>query len=153
LRLKQSAYHLLLLTGLLLVVTSFLLNQNRTIDIHVHDTYYVITQGHFFIFLAIIVWVLWILYMVTNKVLYSKSLTWVHVIITLVTLLFLLFFLNNGGDIFNPKPRRYLDYSNFTTFNRYERDTRWITYITIALLFGQVTFFVNLIVGIVKRVT
>lgn len=153
LRLKQSPYHLLLLTGLVLVVTSFLINQSRTIDIHVHDTYYVIAQGHVFIFLAFIVWVLWALYLVTRKILYSKSLTWVHVIITLVTLLFLLFLLNFGGDILNPRPRRYLDYSNWTTFNRYEQNTRWIAYIMIALLFGQITFVVNLIVGIVKRVT
>ena len=139
--------------GLVLVLTSFFLHQDKTLDIHVHDTYYVIAQGHVYIFLALVVWFLWALYLVTRKILYSKSLTWIHVIITLLTLLFLLFLLNFGGDLFNQSPRRYLDYSVWKTFNRYEQDTRWITYFTIALLLGQITFFVNLIVGIVKRVT
>ena len=153
LRLKQNPYHLLLLTGFALILTTFFLTQNRTIDIHVHDTYYVIYQGHIYYFFAFIVWVLWCLYLLTRKVLYSKALTWIHVIITLLTLLFLLFLLNFGGDILNQSPRRYLDASNWTAFNRYEQDKRWITYTMIALFLGQITFIVNLIVGIIKRVT
>jgi heme/copper-type cytochrome/quinol oxidase subunit 1 len=150
-RLKQSPYHLLLLTGLVLVLISFFLDQSKTVDIHVHDTYYVIAQGHVFIFFAFIVLVLWFLYLLTKKFLYSKSLTWTHVIITLFPLLFLLFLLNFGSDIINPRPRCYLDYSNWNKFNAYNRDMRWISYITIALLLGQIIFIVNLIIGIVKR--
>lgn len=152
-QLKQSPYHLLLLTGLVLVLTSFFINQNRTIDIHVNDTYYVITQGHVFIFSAFIISVLWALYLVTRKILYSKSLTWIHIIVTLVTLLFLFFLLNFGSNILNPSSRRYLDANNRTTFNMHEQYTRWNVYIMIALIFGQVTFILNLIIGIVKRVT
>ena len=152
LRLKQSPYNLLLLAALVLVLISFFLNQDRTVDIHLHDTYYIIAQGHLFLFFAVIVWFLWFLYLLTAKVLYSTSLTWTHVAITLSTVLFLLFLLNFGGDIFNPRPRRYFDYSSWNSFNVYSRNMRWITYITIALLLGQITFVVNLIAGIVKRV-
>ena len=144
---------MLLLTGLLLVLASFIMTQERTVDIHLHDTYYVIAQGHVFIFLAFIVWVLWFLYLLTRKLLYSKTLTWIHVIITLLTLLFLLFLLNFGGDTFNPTPRRYLDASNWTTFNRYEQGMQWIAYTLLALFLAQIIFIVNLIVGIIKRVT
>jgi hypothetical protein len=150
-RLKQSPYHLLLLTGFVLVLTSFFLNQNKTVDIHFHDTYFVMSQGLVFFFFAFIVWVLWFVYLLTRKILYSKSLTWTHVIITLLTLLILLFLLNFGGNIFDPKPVRYLDYSNSNAFNTHNPDM--ISYITIALLLGQITFIVNFIAGIVKRIT
>jgi heme/copper-type cytochrome/quinol oxidase subunit 1 len=136
-----------------LVLASFTLTQDRTIDIHLHDTYYVIAQGHVFIFLAFIVWFLWFLYLLTRKVLYSKTLTWIHVVTTLLTLLFLLSLLNFGGDIFNLSSRRYLDASNWTTFNRYEQGMRRIAYTLIVLLLGQIVFVVNLIVGIIKSVT
>lgn len=143
---------MLLLTGLVLVLTSFFMNQNRTFDIYIHDTYYVINQGHVFLFLAFIISVLWALYLVARKILYSKSLTWIHVIITLVTLLLLFFLLNFGSNILNPSSKRYLDANN-QTFNMDEQYTGWIAYIIIALILGQVTFIVNLIIGIVKRVT
>jgi len=152
LRLKQNPYHFLLLTGLVLVLSTFFLKEDRSIDIHVHDTYYVIAHGHVFYFLAFLVWVLWFLYLLTRKILFSTSLTWVHVVLTLLAILFLLFLLNVGADIFNSRPVRYLDYSNWTTFNGFQRSNRWIAYTTGALLLGQITYVVNLVAGTVKRI-
>ena len=98
----------------------FSCNQSKTVDIHFHDTYYIIAQGHLYLLLAFIVWLLWFLFMLTKK-LYSKGLTWAHVIISFLTVLFLLFLLNVGGDILNPTRRRHLDYSNLNTFDQYSR--------------------------------
>jgi hypothetical protein len=149
-QLKQRPYHLLLLTWLALVIISFFQDKKKTIDIHFGDTYYVIAQSHVFIFFAFIVWTLWFLYLLTRKILYSKSLTWIHVSITVVTLLFLLCMLKFVGNIFTQTPGRYTG-NNWNTFELYNRSVKWIFYITIALVLAQVIFIVNLVKGIVKR--
>ena len=139
---------MLLLTGFVLVLAAFLLGQDNTVDIHVHDTYFVIAQGYFFILLAFAAWILWILYLLTRKILHSKSLTWIHVIITILLLLLLLFLVNFGAD---PLPRRYLDFNNLFVFNRDHQNRGWIAYSFCALVFAQITFIVNLMIGIFKR--
>ena len=130
----------------------FFPDQNRTIDIRVRDTYYVIAQRNVFVFLAFVFWIMWFLYLITRKVLYSRSLIWAHVSITLVTMLILLFLLSFSSNAFNQPPRHVLDYSVWKPFGNYEQGTRWIAYITIVLLLGQITFIVNLVVGLFKRV-
>jgi heme/copper-type cytochrome/quinol oxidase subunit 1 len=149
---KQKPYSLLLWTGLFLVLTSFfILKQNNSVDIHLHDTYFVIAHTHVFWLLAIVALIVWILYLLTNKILYSKALTWTHIIITMLTLL--LFALNLFFDncFINPVPRRYYDYSNWNSFNNYTTLTKAIGISIFVLLLGQFIFVINFIMGLFKR--
>ena len=87
LQIRNKPYHLLLLTGLILVFTSvFFYDRNSTVDLHVLDTYFVIAHAHILWLLAIMASAVWIIYLLTKKILYSKALTWSHVIITLLIL-------------------------------------------------------------------
>ena len=150
-RLKQYPFHLLLLTGFALLLTTFFLDSKATIDIHIHDTYFVFAQRQVYYIFVVVVWFLWLLYLLTRKVLYSTAFIRMHVIVTLVTIFLLLLLLNTGGNIFNAKPKRFFDYNDWNTFNRYQRATSWFNYVLLFLLVGQITFIVNLVVGIVKR--
>jgi hypothetical protein len=151
LRLKQNPYHLLLLTGFALILTTFLLPQNKTVDIHFHDTYYIIAQVQLHYLFAGIIWLLWLLYLPTRKVLHSISLTWAHVIITLLSIMMLLFLLNFDGLIFNSSPGREMDHGLWKTFNRYDRNFKWAGLALSSLLPGQILFVINLVLGIFKR--
>ena len=151
-QLKRNPYHLLLLTALLLFLSSFLVRQGKTVDIHLHDTYIVIAQAHVMWLFTSMVWLLWLLYLLTRKLLYSQSLTWVHVIITLVTVVLLVFPLYFGSSMFEAPVRRENDHSNWSAFEEYSRNIKIFSYCIAALIFGQVTFAINLVAGLFKRV-
>ncbi len=74
-----------------------------------HDTYFIIAQTHIFLLLAILAFVVWSFYFLTNKMLYSKALTWTHVIITILTLALFAATLFFGEGLLNLRPRRYYD--------------------------------------------
>ena len=149
---KQKPYNLLLLTGLILVLTSFfVLKQNNSVDIHIHDTYFVIARTHVFWFLAILALFVWTLYLLTNKILYSKALTWIHVIITILTLLLFAFTLSFGDSFMNSTPRRNYDYSDWNSFDNTTGFTKAIAISIFVLLYGQVIYVINFIAGLIKR--
>lgn len=149
LRLKQQPYHLLLLAALALVLTSFFHNGGRTVDIHVHDTYFVLTYGSVFMVLAFGVWILWFLYQLTHKALYSKGLTRIHVVTTLLTVVFLLLLLYLGEP--ESQPGSHVDYRN--AYDETHQRRKGITYSLNALLLGQLTFVIHVFLGSIKRFT
>lgn|GEM_PF-689136 len=149
---KQRPYHLLLLTGLLLFLTSFLvLHESGAIDIYLHDTYFVIAHNHILWLLTILALFVWILYLLTVKILYSKALTWIHIIATILTILLLTLALFIGDNFMNPTPRRYYDYSNWNSLGNYTTFAKAISTIIFVLLLGQFVFVINLVAGFVKR--
>jgi cytochrome c oxidase subunit I len=138
-------------TAFIFILTSFcILKQSNSVDIHLHDTYFVIAYTHIFWLLAVLAFFVWTLYLLTNKILYSRALTWTHVIMTILTLLIFaltLFF----GDIFmNPTPRRYYDYSSWNSFDNYTTFTKAIGITIFVSLFGQFIFVINFIAGLFK---
>lgn len=153
-QLKQRPYNLLLLTGLILVLTSFFLfDGNSAVDIHLHDTYFVIAHTHIFWLLAILAFFMWTLYLLTNKILYSKSLTWTHIIVTILTLVLFASTLFIGDGHINPMPRRYYDYSNWNSLDMYSTLIKVGAITLFILLLGQINFVINFIVGIFKSKT
>jgi heme/copper-type cytochrome/quinol oxidase subunit 1 len=154
LQIKKKPYHLLLLTALIFILTSiFLLKQSNSVDIHLHDTYFVIAHTHIFWLLAVLALFVWTLYLVTNKFLYSKALSWIHITITILTLFLFALTLFSSDSFMNPAPRRYYDYSNWNSIDNYTMFTKAIAIIIFVLLFGQLLYVVNLIVGLFKRRT
>jgi len=149
-RIKSRPYNLFLLAGIIFVVSSlFTINQNKTVDIHLHDTYYIIGRTHILWLLTFLAFFVWALYILTNRFLLSKALTWAHVIITLLTLLLLETFFF-GFNFTDHPTRRYLDYSNWNSFDVYAQYSKTIVIIVIALVLGQVVFVVNFIGGLFK---
>jgi cytochrome c oxidase subunit 1 len=142
---------LLLLTGIVFVLSSlFTFNQNSTVDIYLQDTYYIIGRTHILWLLTFLVFFVWTLYILTNRFLLSKALTWAHVIITLLTLLLLIGTLFFGYNFSNLTTRRYVDYSNWKSFDAYAKYSKAIAVIVIALFLGQVVYLINFIGGLCK---
>ena len=151
LQMKQKPYNLLLWTGLILVLTSFfILKQNNTVDIHLHDTYFVIAHTHIFWLLAFLALFVWTLYLLTNKIMFSKALVWTHIIITIMTILLFALSLFFGDSFINPTPRRYYDYSSWNSFDNYTTFTKAFGVTIFVLLFGQFIFVIIFIVGLFK---
>ncbi|HYE54987.1 MAG TPA: hypothetical protein VD996_09100 [Chitinophagaceae bacterium] len=127
---KTKPYHLLLFAGIVFVLLSFFANnQNNTLDLHLHDTYYIIATMHVLWALAFLALLTWTLYTVTSGFLYSKVLTWAHVGLTLVTLLFLTWAVFFGNVAYSGT----------------------IAVVAIILLLTQLVFFVNFFGGVFKR--
>jgi hypothetical protein len=138
-------YNLLLLAGLAFLITSFFI-QKRTIDIHVHDTMYVLAGASLLWFAAIGVYALYGVYLLTNKFLFSCWLTWLHVVLTILALTIVICF-----PLFATQ-RRYLDLSSVNSYNRFSEAAKIIQPAQIAFLFAQVLLVVNIVAGMVKRV-
>ena len=149
---KQKPYHLLLLTALaFLLISFFILKDNNAIDIHLHDTYFVIAHTHVFWLLAILCLFVWILYVITNKILFSKALTWVHVIFTILAMIIFVSDFYFANIFSNIKPRRYYDFSSWVSFRHASEFVKAIGIALILFLSGQIIFVINFIAGIFKR--
>jgi hypothetical protein len=84
-KLLQS-HHLLALASALLFLLSFLITGDQTVDIHFHDTYFVIDGATFIRSLGTLLLICWGIYLVTNRILLSRWLTWIHIMMTLVAI-------------------------------------------------------------------
>ena len=68
---RERPYNLLLLSAILILIASFF-SFEQTLDIHLHDTYFVITLRQIFRYATIALLVLWVLYKLTNRSKFSK---------------------------------------------------------------------------------
>ncbi|HEX8315730.1 MAG TPA: hypothetical protein VF609_12090 [Flavisolibacter sp.] len=137
-RLFVPLYNCFGTAGFVLLGLSFL-QHRQTIDIHVHDTYYVIGVDFICIVLGCFFLLLWMTYQLFKKRLYASLLTNIHVIVTFVCIA-LLFVQAYAGT-----PRRYVDYSTFSSVNRI------IPFVILLLLAAQFLFLFNIIAGLFKR--
>ncbi|MBO9732557.1 MAG: hypothetical protein J7623_28195 [Chitinophaga sp.] len=82
---KRRPYHLLLLAALLAFVLSLFM-YNRQVDIHLYDTY-IVTSATFLLWPPMLFFtIIGLLYLSLHRFLPRKTLTWLHVILTLATL-------------------------------------------------------------------
>src|SRR5687768_6564218 len=79
----SKPYILLAFIGALLLLLSFFSN-DRTIDIHVHDTVFIIPASHIFGSLGFLLLFFWLIYNLAYKIIFSKALAWIHIISTIV---------------------------------------------------------------------
>jgi heme/copper-type cytochrome/quinol oxidase subunit 1 len=139
-------YNFLSFLGIVLIIISFFV-VSSTIDIHLHDTYYIIGYQQFFWLIALIILFFALLYRITNQVLLSKFLTWLQIIITLLSFIALIAFIFWG----NEATRRYIDVSAWNSFHRLSVISKIISWIVLIFIFGQVVFIVNIIGGLIKK--
>jgi cytochrome c oxidase subunit I len=148
---KQRPHNLLLLTAILLFIAA-LSGFNSGFDIYFHGTYYVVSSIWP---LTIILISFWLVYWFTSHILFSKALTWTHIILMIICSMLLviipLIFTYSYAGIAGA-PRRYYDYSSFNGFKINENLTPKILITIFILLLGQTIFVLNLIVGIFEKV-
>lgn len=145
---KSRPYNLLLLLAIVLLLVSILTNADKVIDIHIHDTMFVIAYRHFLWLLASVSISLWLLGLLTGKFLKSNILSWAHVVATVLPLIVL-----SLGLLMHESDSNEIGEINSDNWKNYYVDT-YATAFTIAsiiLLLGQSLFLLNVVLGLVKR--
>lgn len=148
---KRRPYHLLLLTAILFFIATFFVN-NQALDMHLHDTYFIISLPHLFWLIIILLLIFWMLYLFTKRILFSKVLTWTHIVLlvlTSISLVPILFYSNFQGKA--RSPRRYYDINNWETMAQPDGLAKGIVVIFGAIFLGVLIYVINFIMGLIKR--
>ena len=89
-KIKRNPFHLLLLNAFFLFFVSLFI-PNKEIDIHFHDTYFILPIKYLIWFPTLVQFAFWIFYLTTKQYLFSNLLSWIHILLLLSTSLFTLF--------------------------------------------------------------
>ena len=144
---KRKPYFLLLIASILFVALIFIPNSETTLDINVHDTYYVIKHSHLYGLLAVIMFTLFALYWSFDKgeLRVIKSFSYIHIYGTLIGVLGLFF---PYGLIFKwTHPTQ----PEFPLFDDYEQTNLYISLSALLFLIAQLLFIINIFVSIIKK--
>jgi cytochrome c oxidase subunit I len=154
LRLKQRPYNLLLLTAVLLFVAE-LISINSALAIGLHDTYYTFPLTYFIWTPTFLLVLFWFLYVATKHFLFSKALVWAHIVLTIITSVYILalpFLLSKTFEGLAGMPRRYYDIGQTKTFTFFVYFAKSAILLAFVLALGQLTYLVNLGVGLYRRI-
>ena len=138
-------YSLFLFTGLIFIIPGFLYPK-QTIDIHFHDTYFVIANLQFFTAFIMLYLFFWIAYSVANHITYKRSLVWLHYFLMTISTAVILSFI-----LFGSLGSRYVGVDFNYVWNRFSKFQFVAGIAFIVLLFSQLIFLINLIIGIIRR--
>jgi heme/copper-type cytochrome/quinol oxidase subunit 1 len=145
--LKQKPYHILLIIAAIITLLSIaVINPSAAIDIHTHDSYFIIAIQHIFWLVALVAICFWIMYFIFRKLIFSNNLTWIHVVVTSIALLILLLLVT--GQIGNGFSG-YCDINNFE-LNNILSQHYMLVLITGILLLAQLLFALNIFIGAFK---
>ena len=137
--LKNKPYFLLLLAAISFLILSFTGDKNETLDINVHDTYYVITFQHAYILLCLIFFITGLIYLISDvKIQFVSILSLIH---------------NYGSLFFLGIFFYYLDRINTSSiFDSINYNLR--TIISLLIFAGlQLLFVFNLFISIIKKLS
>ncbi len=149
----KSVYDYLLLLGILLFSLTFLIDKNQCVDIHVHDTYYVIAFRHIFRILSFLLIFIWILYKLVDSILFSKQLIKIHVYATYL-LIGLVISLIYWKDIPIYKYQfAIVSHNGFWDYLRiYSTELKIFAICILVTICFQILLPINIILGIMKRI-
>jgi heme/copper-type cytochrome/quinol oxidase subunit 1 len=143
---KNKSYFLLLLAAITFLILSFTVDKKETLDINVHDTYYVITFQHTFVLLFGVFVTIGLFYLMFDcfKVNLSLVLSRVHIYSTL----FLLFILSNylWKIKVQNAPDRYYTITNYPQDNSFA-----ILIVLFIIILIQLLFIINIFVSLIKK--
>jgi cytochrome c oxidase subunit 1 len=139
----------LFITGLLSYLNLLFLNRvfntNTTLDIHLHDTYYVLSFTYSLLLVAIVFAIFAVIYNQFEKIFKRKmnqGLGSAHFWISFLGLSYML--LPFQQIEFVNSPRSYIDYSNSDGIINYDFQNSFISALIILIIGGQVLFIFNL---------
>ena len=138
-------YHLFALAAVLLIMLSFV-PFNHPMDLPVQGASYMLSYTDTLRAIAMLLLLFWILYMITVRFLFSLVLIWVHIIVTLLLLVLIvfLFFRYSGQNASNG----LLELSFQAGLN----PQMIVPVLIMLLLIMQLTYIINLFLGVVRRV-
>jgi cytochrome c oxidase subunit I len=146
-KLTSKPYNLFLLAALVCLFVTFFFG-SQTIDFHIHDTVFIIAGLHIFLGLALLLSIFWLIYKVSYKILFSKTITWIHVTISLISaflVIFLIYYMRSHD--------RGISNYDWTTFKQQQRLNIYIGVFILLFSLSQILFLFNILGGLVKHFT
>lgn len=147
----KRPYNFLLIAAMIVLVLSAV-GTSSIIDIHFHDTYFIL-PGRMGMWIATFILVfLWTLYLLSKQILYSITLTWIHVIGTItcvsaiIWLMDLLAVTGLAGT-----PRRYYAVNDDPVYKFFNSPTDAMNFLLGLLLLIQLFFLLNITSGAYKK--
>ena len=122
---------------------------NSTLDIHLHDTYFVIRGFHYAFLLPLIMLVLPVIYyLLESKVSVNRILGRLHFWVTFIGLWYLLW--PGTYEVLTVMPRRYLDFRYSHGFNRFLDVNETMVIVAMVVVITQMIFVGMLVYGLVR---
>jgi cytochrome c oxidase subunit I len=124
---------------------------NSTIDIHVHDTYFIVAHFHLVMGVAAFFGMFAGVYHWFPKMFgryLNNTIGYIHFWITLIGAYLIFWPMHYQGMA--GVPRRYLDFSLWTSFNQFSDLNKFITVVSIIVFAGQLMFVFNYFYSIYK---
>jgi heme/copper-type cytochrome/quinol oxidase subunit 1 len=147
--LKSKPYALFGIAGFLMAIISFIPIKRDSLDVNLHDTYFVIANVSFFRWFAAILLFLWAIYIATSRLMFSRRLIWFHVIATLLPVIFLMIFNNHTWGM-SGSSKRYYAIDEFENSKSFFNDPSIYIVSILVLLIAQFLFAINLVIGIIR---
>jgi heme/copper-type cytochrome/quinol oxidase subunit 1 len=137
----------LLLVAIVFLVALFFVSTTNSLDINMHDTYFVISTKIVIGLFIILCLFFWFIYFATRRFLLIKTVTWIHVLATLVFIVAFFKAISHTLGLYG-LPRRYYAFEQLPL-----QPPNFTPYITVTVIFltAQLLFIVNIVYGIIKR--
>lgn len=133
-------YHLLFITAVLLILLSLFIAETNTLDLHLADTYLVLSGVLILRTLALFLLLLWLLYRFTQNFLFSHILSGLHIVVTLAAAVCVTFFLFY-----------YAAYARKDIVTRGTSLRLILPLFIISTLLSQLLYIINLLLGVIRR--
>mgnify|MGYP003513198023 CR=1 FL=1 len=143
--LLSKPYHLLAVAAVLLIMLS-VVPVNHAMDMPVKGAFYVLNYVDTLRAIAMLLLLLWILYMTTIRVLFSTILTWLHIVFTLLLITLIIFF------FFRFSGQYTLVRTKDLSFQSGVNPPMMMPVLIMFLLLTQLIYIINLLLGVVRRV-
>jgi hypothetical protein len=111
---------------------------HHTLDVHLHDTYYVVAASYAYLSLSAIQFVFFILYKAVKRIIFSKTLTWIHTIVTITIPVGSLYFFSHAAVFRNAGED--IKRVNWETFEAAQNDLLFFTIIFAVFILAQLAF-------------
>lgn len=148
----KRPYNLLLIAAMIVLLMSAF-KTSSIIDIHFYDTY-IILPGRMGMWIATFTLLfLWTLYLLTKQILYSITLTWVHVMGTITCVLAMIWLMDLLAVTgLAGTPRRYYAVSDDDpSYQLFNSPTEAINFLLALLFLMQLFFLLNLALGFYRK--
>lgn len=141
-----------LISCIILIFVLQIVYGNSALDIHLHDTYFVISNSYTLSFIALTLAVFAATYYWCDKVFkkpMNNTLGYIHFWITFLGISAIVLPIQYAG--LAGMPRRYYDYSDSSYFNIFSNQITFVSVLTFLLVIAQLLFVFNFCYSILRK--
>jgi cytochrome c oxidase subunit 1 len=138
--------------GVMCLIISFIILGNSSMNIQIHDTYFIISNFSIVLFSSFLFGIFFSIYYLFPRIFkrdLNVYLSRFHFWITYIGVT-LLFSVKYPVQIIN-EPRRYIEYSGWTSYQDFEYFNRYIVIAVMLVLVAQLLFIFNIIYSLFKE--